>query len=153
MSDRIPSFSAFFPYYLGEHRDQRSRWLHFAGTTTFLAVLLRGLAADPLRMGLALAAALGVGALARGMEAKRNAAPALLLMVGLLVAGDPFVLVGIVLAYAHAWVGHFVLEKNRPATFQYPLWSLTGDFVMWSRMLRGQLWRGDSLPAGSAPGR
>jgi hypothetical protein len=63
-------------------------------------VLLRGLAADPLRMGLVLAAALGVEALARQLEAKRNAAPALLPKVGLLVAGEPFVLVGVVLAYA-----------------------------------------------------
>ena len=32
--------------------------------------------------------------------------------------------------YGFAWVGHFVFEKNRPATFKYPLWSFMGDWVM-----------------------
>ncbi|MDM8350164.1 DUF962 domain-containing protein [Pseudomonas sp. sp1636] len=32
--------------------------------------------------------------------------------------------------YGFAWVGHFIFEKNRPATFQYPLYSFMGDWVM-----------------------
>ncbi len=41
--------------------------------------------------------------------------------------------------YGFAWVGHFAFEKNRPATFQYPLYSLLGDWVMFRDMLSGRI--------------
>lgn len=40
-----------------------------------------------------------------------------------------------VIGYRFAWVGHFYFEKNRPATFKHPLYSLAGDFVMFKDML------------------
>lgn len=43
------------------------------------------------------------------------------------------------IGYGFAWVGHFVFEKNRPATFKYPLYSLAGDWVMFKDMLIGRI--------------
>ena len=44
-----------------------------------------------------------------------------------------------VIGYGFAWLGHFGFEKNRPATFPYPLSSLRGDWVMFFQMLTGKI--------------
>lgn len=40
--------------------------------------------------------------------------------------------------YGFAWVGHFFFEKNRPATFQYPGYSLASDFILFWHLLTGR---------------
>ncbi|MCP4438765.1 MAG: DUF962 domain-containing protein [Aureispira sp.] len=44
-----------------------------------------------------------------------------------------------VIGYGFAWVGHFVFEKNRPATFTYPGFSLASDFIMFYHILTFQI--------------
>ena len=44
-----------------------------------------------------------------------------------------------VVGYGLSWIGHFVFEKNRPATFRHPLYSLMGDLVMFKDVLTGRL--------------
>ncbi|PRO69591.1 DUF962 domain-containing protein [Alteromonas gracilis] len=41
--------------------------------------------------------------------------------------------------YGFAWVGHFFFEKNRPATFKHPIYSLIGDWVMFKDILTGKI--------------
>jgi hypothetical protein len=99
MSDRIPTYAEFWPFYLREHSRASTRWLHFVGTS----------------LGLAIA----VTAIVQGRP-------------GLIPAA-------LVASYGLAWIGHFGIEKNRPATFKYPLWSFISDFRMLGLMAVGQL--------------
>ena len=64
----------------------------------------------------------------------------LALIIGAFWSGHPwYALLFPVVAYGFAWTGHFLIEKNKPATFGHPLWSFRGDFHMLALMLTGGL--------------
>ena len=57
-----------------------------------------------------------------------------------IVTANPWWLLGMpLIGYGFAWVGHFFFEKNRPATFRHPFYSLLGDWVMYRDMLTGRV--------------
>jgi hypothetical protein len=44
-----------------------------------------------------------------------------------------------IVGYAFAWFAHFVVEKNKPASFRFPLWSFMSDFRMMWFMITGRM--------------
>lgn len=52
--------------------------------------------------------------------------------------------------YGFAWFGHFVIEKNRPATFKYPFFSFAADFVMIACIVTGRMPREIAKATGQA---
>lgn len=63
----------------------------------------------------------------------------LVLIYVLVTAHWPMLWLLPVIGYGFAWVGHFFFEKNKPATFKYPLYSLLGDWVMFKDMITGKI--------------
>lgn len=64
----------------------------------------------------------------------------IVVLVSALLTRNPWILLAVpVVGYGFAWIGHFVFEKNRPATFQHPWYSLLGDFAMFRDILLGRI--------------
>ena len=99
VAPRFEGYAEFWPHYLREHADPRTRAIHAAGTALGLALVLAGLLAGPWWL-----------------------VPA-----------------GLVAGYGAAWLSHLLVERNRPATFSHPLWSLGSDLRMAWLMLTGRL--------------
>ena len=64
---------------------------------------------------------------------------AILFLIVLAYTRNPLFILGALLSgYGAAWISHFFLEKNKPATFKYPLYSLLGDYRMFFEILMGR---------------
>jgi len=127
--------------YKVEHSNDTSRLLHVIGTGLVILVLLWKPAA-----AVSMVSALGLGMAAFPyLRYQPNG------LVEFAVVGVTFVLLTwrstkslmlpiaiMVCGYGFAWVGHFVFEKNQPATFIYPSFSLASDFIMFGQTVSGR---------------
>jgi len=65
---------------------------------------------------------------------------ALVCLAMLFASGRPqYFLYGLLCGYGCAWIGHFGFEKNKPASFKRPLYSLMGDWVMYRDIWAGRV--------------
>jgi len=65
---------------------------------------------------------------------------ALVCLVMLLASGRPqYLLYALLCGYAFAWIGHALFEKNKPATFKYPVYSFIGDWAMYRDIWLGRI--------------
>jgi hypothetical protein len=75
----------------------------------------------------------------RALHFAGTAAGLFLAFVALISGNYWLLLVALVCGYGPAWIGHYFVEKNRPATFRHPLWSLIADFRMFFFFITGRL--------------
>jgi len=69
-----------------------------------------------------------------------GSALSLVCLVALIATANPWwLLAALMCGYGFAWISHLTVEKNRPATFKYPLYSFMGDWVMFWQMLTGRI--------------
>ena len=75
----------------------------------------------------------------RALHFAGTGAGLLLTFVALISGNYCLLLVALICGYGPAWIGHYFVEKNRPATFRHPLWSLIADFRMFFFFITGRL--------------
>ena len=93
------SFAEFWPHYVAEHSQPRTRLLHLIGTTISIGCAVYFIT----------------------------------------IGSWWFFPLALIPGYGAAWIGHFFIEKNKPATFQHPVWSFIGDHKMIWLMLTGRM--------------
>jgi hypothetical protein len=128
------TFEEFYPFYLSQHEDKTCRRLHFIGTSIFFFLVMFEPLSAP---SLTLAGMMGYVAffafrhISHGFFEMGLAFATFLYFMHRLTGKFQKGLMMLIIPYAFAWVGHFMFEHNKPATFVYPIFSLLGDFRLW----------------------
>lgn len=124
--ERYKTFAEFWPFYVSQHLNRTNRRMHFAGTSIVVFLIAHLL----WMLGVVL-----FEASVRGF----------FFSIIFPVTAAEHVGVALLGGYGFAWAGHFFFEKNKPATFRYPLWSLRGDLklygLMWQRKMDEEMRR------------
>ena len=136
------TFDTFYNQtYLAQHSKPATKLLHFAGS--LIAVLLVG--REPrLVAAAAVAATVGLGLFRLCLNLEHGAvefggmAVTFLLASRMLTGKVNLAVLAVLCGYSFAWVAHFFVENNKPATFIYPTFSLFGDFRMMAELLAGK---------------
>jgi len=63
----------------------------------------------------------------------------IIVLSAVLSGGWGILILAPVFGYGLAWAGHYFVEKNKPATFRHPVWSLMGDWVMFKDVMTGKV--------------
>lgn len=124
-------FESFYPFYLTEHSNAANRRMHFAGTTLSVLWALRE---NRLLLAASVAGCLGYIMTPLLLSLQTGLVEGVMMMLtfialGKILTGRWGPALGIVfLGYTPAWLGHFFIEQNKPASWIYPVYSLFGDF-------------------------
>ena len=146
---QLADFASFWPLYVNQHSLPATKLIHAVGTTVAMASVIAIHGGKKFgRLALGLTAGLSLALCAADMTASfATGLPEAVIMALLVVAcarafsglraGTILKTFGI--GYLFAWVGHFFVEKNRPATFLHPTFSLLGDFQLLWQLVTNQL--------------
>ena len=140
-SKQYTSFEAFYPFYITQHEDRMCKVMHFIGTTIVLNMI-----AFRFELLLSMIPAYLVGSGIQAMTSSMNngiveglgTIVVFLCTAKLLTQDLLWPALVLLVGYGFAWVGHYVFENNRPATFIYPVYSLASDFRLWFELASTQ---------------
>jgi hypothetical protein len=140
------TFSEFYPFYLSQHDRLFTKLLHAVGTSFVVVTAIR----EPKLIASLTAAAISGYSIFPWLRGYDSGIIEFIVSIGAfsivgknLGVSDSTLLSIPAFAYSFAWISHFAWERNTPATFIYPSFSLIGDFRMFADLCVGRNWRFD----------
>jgi hypothetical protein len=138
-------FTSFYPFYLTQHVNPYCQLLHAVGTFIVVTIALLNPAVI-----YGLFSAIMIGLTVQPLT--RQISHGFIEMAGCMLGyqlgvryckGSKLTYVTPLFAYALAWIGHYIFELNKPATFIYPTYSLLGDFRMFGEYVMSNFYSKD----------